>query len=400
VPVIVSILLLGLASVPVLGATLDEIPTRTVVLKERWHVGVDDDVLFGLLVGVDFDSMGNIYVLDSQQCMVTVLDRTGRTVRTLFGEGDGPGEVRRPVGMMVMDDGNVGVVEEFPGYLVVVDPQGNFVSKTAIQTGTGEFVSLATCMSAGGHVVIGGTSFVENNSSSYTRRTSFLGRLGAGGRVADIGFSQDTSIDYADIRLEESRHIPLFWFASTVGHDGSVYAVPDYESLTIVRKPPGGKPPTTVVHLAGAVAKRSKEEKDWWASVLTGMLVNSGVRFSVEPADVEPVVPNISRALQIDARGRLWAMENFALRPSSEGVMSTYIVIGATGAIEERVGFVAPHDGRAAGIFFDGRGGVVVVETYRSAMFGANGTGGLIELGDGQEEVPAIYLYDACDGVF
>lgn len=400
--VAVSTIVCALLGGPALAAMLDDLPTRTITLEEGWHAGVDDDVLFGLLVGVDFDNEGNVYVLDSQQCEVSVFDRQGDLLRRLFGEGDGPGEVRRPVSLMVMDDGSVGVVEEFPGYLVVVDALGNFVSKTAVQTSTGEFVSLAVCMSSGPHVVLGGTSFIESTSSSYTRRTSFLGHLGAEGRVEDFDFQQDTSVNYANIKLEETKHIPLFWFASALSADGTLYSVPDYEALSLDRKPLGGEPAVRVAELATSLTKRGKEEKDWWTAALTGMLANAGVPFSVAVSDIEPLVPNISRSVQIDAHGRIWVMENPALRPEEDGLMASYLVIGTSGTVESRVRFVAPHSGRTVGIFFDGDGHVVVAETYRSAMFGANGTGGLVDLGedDSDEVMPVVYYYHAGENVF
>ncbi len=41
------------------------------------------------------------------------------------GEGDGPGEVRGPRDMVLMDDGRVGVVQEVPGKMIFVDRLGN-----------------------------------------------------------------------------------------------------------------------------------------------------------------------------------------------------------------------------------------------------------------------------------
>ncbi len=44
---------------------------RTVVLKELWRVGQEQDgVFFGRVPRVETDSQGNVYILDAQLCQV------------------------------------------------------------------------------------------------------------------------------------------------------------------------------------------------------------------------------------------------------------------------------------------------------------------------------------------
>ena len=49
-----------------------------------------------MVTSVQQDPAGNTYVMDAQLSQVHLYDRQGRHLRTLFGEGDGPGEVRGP----------------------------------------------------------------------------------------------------------------------------------------------------------------------------------------------------------------------------------------------------------------------------------------------------------------
>ena len=64
-------------------------------MHELWRAGgEEDDIFFGNVGSVDLDAAGNLYLLDSQLCVTHVYSPGGELLRTLGGEGDGPGEVR------------------------------------------------------------------------------------------------------------------------------------------------------------------------------------------------------------------------------------------------------------------------------------------------------------------
>ncbi|MSR37008.1 MAG: hypothetical protein EXR95_10295 [Gemmatimonadetes bacterium] len=60
---------------------------------------------FGEIADVDFDGAGNLYVFDSQKQRVVVVDPAGRFVRMFGKQGDGPGELRSPMALVVLPDG-------------------------------------------------------------------------------------------------------------------------------------------------------------------------------------------------------------------------------------------------------------------------------------------------------
>lgn len=72
----------------------------TLQMEELWRIGDDDDEILGLIPRICADTAGNIYVLDSQLCQVSVYSPKGDLLRTLFKEGDGPGEIRQPRDLM------------------------------------------------------------------------------------------------------------------------------------------------------------------------------------------------------------------------------------------------------------------------------------------------------------
>ncbi|HEX6368257.1 MAG TPA: 6-bladed beta-propeller [Longimicrobium sp.] len=62
---------------------------------------------FGIVAGVAFDAADNLYVLDRQATRIMVYDRTGRFIRQIGTQGEGPGELMAPLSLTVGGDGTV-----------------------------------------------------------------------------------------------------------------------------------------------------------------------------------------------------------------------------------------------------------------------------------------------------
>lgn len=72
------------------------------------EIGVIDGpehFVFGRIVGVAMDPAGHIYVLDEQASNLRVYSASGDFLEVLAREGDGPGEIRGPMGLSVGRDG-------------------------------------------------------------------------------------------------------------------------------------------------------------------------------------------------------------------------------------------------------------------------------------------------------
>ncbi|MCK9995112.1 MAG: hypothetical protein KAH56_02395 [Candidatus Krumholzibacteria bacterium] len=97
---------------------------RTVELVEQWRIGGEDDE--DILLGVIFDAVvgpdGNVYLIDRQLSQVLVISPEGELVTTLGRQGEGPGELNQPHGMLLLDDGKIGVIQGFPGKVIVINP--------------------------------------------------------------------------------------------------------------------------------------------------------------------------------------------------------------------------------------------------------------------------------------
>jgi hypothetical protein len=88
---------------------------------------------FGRILGVEMDGEGTIYVLDGIAASVRVFGSNGDYLQTIGGPGEGPGEFRRPNGLVITPDGRLWVSDtqskrltafELDGTLLDTYPRG------------------------------------------------------------------------------------------------------------------------------------------------------------------------------------------------------------------------------------------------------------------------------------
>ena len=66
--------------------------------------------LFGSITDAEFDSEGNLVILDAGAQLLRFFDRTGRAIGAIGGVGDGPMEMRRAERFALLGDDRIGVV--------------------------------------------------------------------------------------------------------------------------------------------------------------------------------------------------------------------------------------------------------------------------------------------------
>ena len=95
-----------------------------------------EEYIFGEVVSLAMDPNGTIYVLDRQVPALRVYDSDGRYRTTSGGEGEGPGEYKRPDGgMNVLSDGRIVLRDPGNARIQVFSPSGESAGTWRIRGG-------------------------------------------------------------------------------------------------------------------------------------------------------------------------------------------------------------------------------------------------------------------------
>jgi len=100
---------------------------KTIQLKELWQVGGDSDAegeAFGSIYDLTVDADGNVYILDGQAVEVRMFSHDGAYIRTFGREGEGPGEFRYPMGVVMLPDQRMAVYQSSPPRLMAFNRDG------------------------------------------------------------------------------------------------------------------------------------------------------------------------------------------------------------------------------------------------------------------------------------
>lgn len=145
---LVALVGMAVASAPAAAQQVVDLPGEDKVLppalQEVFRVGSmdgDEWETFGEIGGLAFDARGHLYVFDRQSSRVVVTDATGAFVREVGKAGEGPGEMRMPVGFTVLRDGSVVIADMGHRAYQVFGPDGSFQRMVAF-AGDGSVIRL------------------------------------------------------------------------------------------------------------------------------------------------------------------------------------------------------------------------------------------------------------------
>jgi hypothetical protein len=357
-------------------------------LEEMWRVGGEgDDILLGLVTRIRVDEDGRLYVMDAQLSQVHVYDEAGTHLRTLFGEGEGPGEIRGPRDLVLMPDGRVGAVQEAPGKLIFVDREGNPAGQLRIGgSGVSHGGLCQTFASHAGQSILVVAGFLQSPTSEpgHLSQTSFLASFDGEGREL-ARFCDDThDLDLADFTFDESVHLASYWWNADVGPDDRVYIAPHLDRYEIhVFRADGTL--ESIIEREFDHWRRTPAEKEYLVEVIQAIYSGSPLEVGVKVNDHEPVILYMQRGLRVHPDGSIWVLTTESVRKQEPGVMATFDVFAPDGEFVRQVAVHHNADGQRDGIFFCGEDRAVVVKGYRDAMM-VQFTGGRMSIHTDDED--------------
>jgi len=363
---------------------------QTVELEELWRAGGDDDdVFFGLISKVCCDEQGAIYILDSQVCQVYVYSPDGRLLRTLFREGDGPGEVRRPRSLALLGDGTVGVVQEFPGRMVRVDRLNRPASEIAITSEAGQgAATLDGCFAGGPTLVFSGVR-LQGTVQGVEEREQFLAIFSTAGKELARLASKRVARDYNRFVFVEKYEMPGFYWANCVGPDGRVYTAPRRDEYAIEVYSPQGKL-EQVISRDYEHLKRSAAAQRRLHGLIDGLFRTVPFEYSIEIEEDEYDILAMQQGIRVRDDGSIWVLPSRGAYDQPDGVMLTFDVFDGTGHFQRQVAVRGDHDGVWDGFFFVGGDRAIVVTRQIEAIAAQYGDGAAVLSEEGGSAMEVI----------
>jgi len=357
-------------------------------LEELWRVGGEDDEenIFGLITRVVADDDNNMYLLDTQLSQVNVFTPDGEFSHTLSREGEGPGEIRIPIDMLMMPDGTLGLVQAFPGQIICVDLEDN-PAETFVPGGddptTGGFLSLSDVQSAGGHLVLGGVFSTINQQEGFQIRDHFIRSYNADGTQKLSFLNDPKKYEFSNLNIVEAeQYFPQFrkWI---LAEDGRIYVASYREQYRI-----------DVYEADGTLSRVIEREYEHWQRTEEEYALIDGIleaQLRNVPFPVERSVSEIDEdinSLMLDKDGQLWVLTGRGFRDPPEGAIVMYDVFDTEGVFVKQVRVPIAGDGTRDGIMFAGDERMVLVKGFTDALVSLQTQGAGPSLSDEEEPGP------------
>jgi hypothetical protein len=335
--------------------------TRSVAMDEQWRIGgeEDDEILLGVIFDAKMGANGDVYLIDRQLSQVLVLSPEGELVTTLGRQGEGPGEMNNPHGLVLLPDDKIGAIQGFPGKVTVINPDDTPGGEIHIggPPEDGGFNFVRELARSGDHLVgqRGRATFdMESGKSVSTNVLSVMDMEGVDEKVL-VEHTQENDLQRR-VFDEKADFSELDTWA--VGPDGLIYTAPVRDEYVINARGLDGEM-VRVMNRPFTPRKRSEEDKE---ELTNGMvIVMNGVRQDVEnkALDNDPAITGLSVA----ADGRLFVRTCFdddnLLDLDTAG---RFDIISPAGAFMEQLTLTVPgFDGKKDRlVFLDGTNFLVI----------------------------------------
>ncbi len=364
---------------------------RQETLAELWRIGGEDDedILLGVINAGVLDQDGNIYLLDTQLSQVLVINSEGELKGTLGREGDGPGELSRPIGLFLKGADQLGIVQSFPGRMVLLNLDD----------------TPADVIKVGGEVQDGGMAFMtqavwrQENLVVSSGKGSFDMATGKIKTTLSLSLVDDQGVEktrFVEFKQERNMQVQVFDEAAdfselrtwALGSD-ALYTVPQRADYLIHQKNMAGEL-TRVLKRPYRARKRSTEDKEKLNSTMKKAFQG---RLEIEEHILDDDAAIAT--LNVAADGRLFVQHSFQVaNVLPQDIAARYDIIDTDGVFVEELTLEVPgfNPKQDHLVFLDGnhflhlRNIMGSVEGMISGLLGPNGSS------DESEEIEALEI--------
>jgi hypothetical protein len=359
----------------------------TLKLEEEWRIGgEDDEEIFGVITSIIADKKGNFYMLDSQLNEVKIYSSDGEFMDSIGREGEGPGEFRNPSNIFLVPNGDIGVLQTFPGKIVTLTPGGDPGAEFPLPEIEGSgFRILMQARHAGDKLAVI-YALNQNAETSFTQ-DSILALVDSDGPSEVRLFSQSSTMEFASPKITEVGWDTFRnrWDASP---DGRAFSATTFGEYAITVWNSDGKI-DRVIHREYPEHKRTAEDKERLMGIYEGFtrrIPIPGLKIEIE--DV------FNQITQVYARedGTLWVLSSRGANNLDDGVMGVFDIYDKKGQFVTQVTLKGQGDPRKDGYFFV-KDRLFVVTDFLAAMMALQGGGGSAEDAEEEPELMEIISY-------
>ena len=345
--------------------------TETIDLEPAWIVGgeEDEDVLFGVITDVIRGPKGNFYLLDSQLNEIQVYSPAGEHLRTIGREGEGPGEFRFAFNLILLPNGNIGVLQAFPGKIVVLTPEGEPAGEfTMPETEGAGFKGMVAAQNAGDQLGVIYT-LTQPSEAGFTQK-SVLALIDGEGKTETHLHDQDSTMSSASALIAEDEWDAFRnrWAALP---DGRVASAIEYGVYSVHVWDAKGEL-SRVIHREHEEHPRTQAEIDDVREIFKGFTRRVPVpnmKFEIE-SKWNPI-----QALHARDDGSLWVRPSHGTFGLADGVAAVYDVYDEAGRLARQVSLRGDFDVTSDGVFFVGDR-MFVVTGWLDALMALQGGAG------------------------
>ena len=341
----------------------------TLEVQELWRAGGDDEeVLIGVVSELLHDDAGNVFILDGQLQEIQVFDPHGVWLRTIGREGEGPGEFRNSTDMFWAPSGQIGVIQSWPGKIVMLWPDGTPGDLFALPfKEDGGFQVASRGMRTDGGVVLSGSAWTREDEQQYM--LSYLKTFATDGTELAHFHEGKRKQNYGNWEFQEELYID-FQRRWTAAPDGRVAAAMSFADYRIHVWNPDGSLEVIIERPDYEPVKRNADEIALFQTVYDQISSwNPGSTFKVSP-----VHQTVGR-LFFREDGTLWVQSSRDQWRAPDGRFTSFDVYDREGRYVQRVHLDLEADAAQDGIFFSGDR-LYVVTDLLSALWSNFGAGG------------------------
>lgn len=341
--------------------------SSTQEMHELWRRGGDDDdIFFGTVAEFLTDADDNVYLLDGQLSEIQVFNPAGEHLRTIGRQGEGPGEFQNGADMLWAPNHEIGVVQAWPGKIVMITPEGDPGATFALPfRDGGGFQSVSRGKGLNNDLILAGTAWAREGENQM--QFNYLKKYDASGAELATYVEISEEMNFGNYEFQEPGFTD-FKRRWDVAPDGRVAAALSFDKYEITIWNADGTVDRVIERPDYQPVMRTAAEKDRFQAMYDAFTRwNRGSTFKI--SDHHQTIGQMF----FRPDGTLWVQSSAYRWRAAEGVYTSFDVYDTVGRYLQRVDLIADADATQDGFYLAGGRAYIVTDLINAIMASVGG---------------------------